>query len=442
MSNGQALFANLANTTLASAAASGATSIVLSAGTGALFPNPGVGQYFIGTINPASGTSPATEIVIVTARSTDTLTVIRAQEGTTAQNWGIGAIFQQLNTAGTMGAMVQAQIYAGNPNGNVPGTSAGASMPPSMVWDSTDNLWWVCTVTGATGTAQWAAIAPLNSPTFTGAPSAPTPPAGDSTTKLATTAFVKNVIATLGFGSTFSGLKIVTTSNTQRTITANRVILTSAGGASVAVSAVNQLWASGTTGAGGLDTGTIDANTWYYDYLIYNANTSTLAAMGSLSASSPTLPSGYSYYVLCGAVPTDASGYLMRVIQRGSLAQYVVGTNPSTPPLLVSSATSSGASGGAITWTAVSVAGFVPIAVASSIVLELSSGATTYGEAAAAPNTSYPLFSQTSFATNANNPPNLYGSVSETRFLLESSSIAVFTQNSGQIAVRGWGMDW
>ena len=55
MSNGQALFANLANTTLASAAASGATSIVLSAGTGALFPNPGVGQYFIGTINPACG---------------------------------------------------------------------------------------------------------------------------------------------------------------------------------------------------------------------------------------------------------------------------------------------------------------------------------------------------------------------------------------------------
>jgi len=43
-----------------------------------------------------------------------------------------------------------------------------------------------------------ASKAPLTSPAFTGTPSAPTPPAGDSSTKIATTAFVTSAVTTSG----------------------------------------------------------------------------------------------------------------------------------------------------------------------------------------------------------------------------------------------------
>lgn len=48
------------------------------------------------------------------------------------------------------------QTYAGNPNGNVAGTAASANNPPSVVWDYTNNIIWVCTTTGTTSTAVWA----------------------------------------------------------------------------------------------------------------------------------------------------------------------------------------------------------------------------------------------------------------------------------------------
>ena len=68
-----------------------ATSIVLSAGEGAKLPDPATAGAFnmvwwnsTDYLNPAD--DPYKEIVRCTARSTDTLTVSRAQEGTSAQN--------------------------------------------------------------------------------------------------------------------------------------------------------------------------------------------------------------------------------------------------------------------------------------------------------------------------------------------------------------------
>lgn len=66
-------------------------------------------------------------------------------------------------------------------------TTAGA-------WDS--SKWTMATVQDVL-TAIWIALAlkaPLASPAFTGTPTAPTPTAGDNSTKVATTAFVKNAI--------------------------------------------------------------------------------------------------------------------------------------------------------------------------------------------------------------------------------------------------------
>jgi hypothetical protein len=57
------------------------TSISITSGTGVVFPVLGAGDYFYATI---SSVSNAYEVVKVTARATDTLTIVRAQEGTTA----------------------------------------------------------------------------------------------------------------------------------------------------------------------------------------------------------------------------------------------------------------------------------------------------------------------------------------------------------------------
>jgi hypothetical protein len=55
------------------------------------------------------------------------------------------------NLAATFG------VYAGNPNGHVAGTqgNVGTSTFPSVVWDITNNIWWVCTTTGNAAAALW-----------------------------------------------------------------------------------------------------------------------------------------------------------------------------------------------------------------------------------------------------------------------------------------------
>jgi hypothetical protein len=186
----QLLWANNAATTLASAIGTGATSLTVSPGTGSEFPSPGAYQYFLITLSPTVAGVQPPEIVKVTARSSDVFTISRAQEGTTAQSWGSGTIVQNLITKGTLGALSQMTVYAGNPNGNVAGATAIGDLPPTMVWDNTNNLVWVCTGSGNAATASWAAQAPLNSPAFTGNPTAATQSPGDNTTRLATTAFV------------------------------------------------------------------------------------------------------------------------------------------------------------------------------------------------------------------------------------------------------------
>ena len=192
----QLQWSNNAATTLAVAISSTATSLTVGSGTGAIFPSPASGQYFKLTLNPASGSTPPPEIMHVTAVSTDTFTVVRAQEGTTAQAWGVGSIVQNLITAGTMNSLAQMIEYAGNPNGNVAGYAATSTTPPSTCWDTTDGLLWICTTSGSAPTAGWIAQAPLASPTFTGTPAAPTPSSADNSTRLATTAYVQTGLAT------------------------------------------------------------------------------------------------------------------------------------------------------------------------------------------------------------------------------------------------------
>lgn len=86
MSNMQ--FANNAATTLASGITNSATSLTVASGAGALFPALSGSQYFYCTLENSAGT--VREIVKVTARSTDTFTITRAQDGTTGQAFSTG----------------------------------------------------------------------------------------------------------------------------------------------------------------------------------------------------------------------------------------------------------------------------------------------------------------------------------------------------------------
>lgn len=81
------LVKNNAFSTLASGITNVATSITLAAGTGSRFPAAGGADYFYATL---INTSNQLEVVKVTARSTDTLTVVRGQDGTTARAYSTG----------------------------------------------------------------------------------------------------------------------------------------------------------------------------------------------------------------------------------------------------------------------------------------------------------------------------------------------------------------
>lgn len=247
------LFANNAKTTLAAGITSTQTTITVASGTGSLFPSPvsGVSAF---TLTLVSATSSSTyEICLCTARSGDTLTVVRGQEGTSGQPFLLNDIVGQYDTAGVMAALVQSQqlqnqyymfsvatgtanaltatipslltslpdgmsivvkssyantgaatlnltlgststgakaIVTGNNSALVSGTIPGAGYPITLSYSSTFDAWVI-----TDGNVDLSTYAPINSPTFTGTPTAPTPTINDNTTKLATTAYVQNNLA-------------------------------------------------------------------------------------------------------------------------------------------------------------------------------------------------------------------------------------------------------
>lgn len=103
-------FANNAVGTLASSITAGETTIVVGGGEGDLFPDLAAEEFFFVTLVDADGNR---EIVNVTGRSSNTMTVTRAQEGTVARDFAAGSKislrvtaaglseFPQLNKANT-----------------------------------------------------------------------------------------------------------------------------------------------------------------------------------------------------------------------------------------------------------------------------------------------------------------------------------------------------
>lgn len=154
-------FTNNATTTVPGTISNVATSIVVNTGTGALFPVLSGSLFFAATIVNTISSDPGfgqLEIVKVTARTADTMTIERAQEGTTAKSFPAGCLFELRPTA---------QAF--------------------------DNIYTEVLELESTK-------APIASPVFTGNPQAPTPTLGDDDTSIANTEFVRTAVETYGNG--------------------------------------------------------------------------------------------------------------------------------------------------------------------------------------------------------------------------------------------------
>jgi hypothetical protein len=100
-------FTNRAAAPLSAAITNVATAIPLAAGTGARFPALAAGESFMIVIQKGPLDTDQREYARVTARATDTLTVVRGQEGSTALAFDAGDIVARVATAGDMGSFVQ-----------------------------------------------------------------------------------------------------------------------------------------------------------------------------------------------------------------------------------------------------------------------------------------------------------------------------------------------
>jgi hypothetical protein len=192
------------------------------------------------------------------------------------------------------------------------------------------------------------------------------------------------------------------TPSSQVALTATTALVVTAAGQGFLLSGVNQTGSISASGANGLDSGSVAANTWYYCHLIYNPATTTQAFLFSLSATAPTLPTGYTAWARLGSCKTDASSNLYRFIQRGARFAWspLAGTNTLIYPVITM-----GASGNVNTptWTQFVVqaaSGLFPLALipptATRVCLVIFGWGLGSNPAMAAPSSNYGAYSSLS----------------------------------------------
>ena len=158
-------FKNNAVGYLSAAISSSDSSATLTTGGGASFPSLSAGEYFYATITATSGVY---EIVKVTSRSTDSISITRAQEGTTALAFPSGSIVELRITAQAITDAIadsstdlQNNTFTANGTGTAVGLNIGSgktlnaangtvllpvtttpaqTAEGSVAWDSDDNL--------------------------------------------------------------------------------------------------------------------------------------------------------------------------------------------------------------------------------------------------------------------------------------------------------------
>lgn len=104
----------------------------------------------------------------------------------------------------------------------------------------------------------------------------------------------------IGIRDTYRNLAASNSGNYIVNLTIDEVILQTVTGTPYLATSVSVSPDIRVSGANGLDTGSRAAGNIYYLYVIYNG--ATVAGLFSLSATSPTMPSGYTYKALVGSV--------------------------------------------------------------------------------------------------------------------------------------------
>ena len=233
----------------------------------------------------------------------------------------------------------------------------------------------------------------------------------------------------------FSNLRVSTTGlSALVSLTARSITVGIPGGSTKTLDNISLPSISLTTnGVNGLDVGISTASTWYSVWVIWNGTTT--GGLLSLSATAPTLPSGYTRYARVGWVRTDstANKYPLGMTQAGNIVRYKIspGTNVTATPVMASGVAGS-ATGG--TYVAVGTPTFIP-PTAQIISITMVSGG---GSAAAAQSLG---FGPTN--TSVNPPPinsaSAGNNASMGSLILESSNIYwAADTGGGRLLCTGW----
>ncbi len=125
-------------------------------------------------------------------------------------------------------------------------------------------------------------------------------------------------------------------------VTSAELLLRGSDGSARLLTNVNLTLNTSATGANGLDTGALAASTWYSVWVIHNGTTA--AVLMSLSATAPTMPSGYTHKARVGWIRTDgtANKWPLSFVQSGRRWSYkpAAGSNVAAYPVVASGASS------------------------------------------------------------------------------------------------------
>lgn len=242
------------------------------------------------------------------------------------------------------------------------------------------------------------------------------------------------IAGTAGTGQAFGGYSnlkltnVVGTENSQYIITADYVSMFSTGGFSLGTTSVSVTCNMLASGLNGLDTGAVGVtSSWYYFYVISNG-VAVPGCLASLSATAPTMPSGYTFKRRVGANKTSA-GSLHRVLQYNDEAQYVVSATVTTSYPVVGVTTGTA-------FNTFSISTFVP---STASVIKFFIGNQNNAQVAASPNNL--TSNAVSFIVNPS-PVMNSGAVrsgSQGSFTLESTNMfAAADSGAATVAATGW----
>ena len=274
-------FTNNASATLAASITSTQTSVSLSTGQGALFPTLTAPDYFYVTFSDSANNL---EIAKVTARTGDTLTVSRGQDGTVGQTFSAGDKCELRFTAAGI-----TDLGAGL---NITDLPANTTMNGIGIVTTTATQ----TLTNKTLTSPTVNSGTFSGGTFSGTPTAPTATAGTNDTQIASTAFVSTALANYfpsGTRILFQQTAAPTgwTKDTTHDNKALRVVSgsTSSGGSVAFTSAFASQAVDGTVGSTTLGTSAIPSHT--HNYFGYTAAQKGQAAAARIVTNNSTTAS-------------------------------------------------------------------------------------------------------------------------------------------------------